>query len=238
MTVTLLTDTWPTEVTLLLVTFVLTGLIGLERQFRQKSSGFRTHVLVGMGAATFTLVSGLGFSTVLGEEVVLDPSRIAAQIVSGIGFLGAGVIFLRRDLVVGLTTAATIWVTAAVGMAAGAGMIVLASALTALDLLCLMVLAPLMRRIPTEDRRSVLRIVYEDGRGVLRQLLTDATEAGFTASIVSTSRHRSGSEMLVEMDVRFQGRPPVQRLIPQLDDVDGVRSIRFRDAEDAGDGDL
>src|SRR5699024_11583974 len=90
-----------TELQLLLLAFVLCALIGLERQFRQKAAGFRTHVLVGTGAAAFTLVSAFGFSTVLSDEVVLDPSRIAAQIVSGIGFLGAGVIFTRRDVVRG-----------------------------------------------------------------------------------------------------------------------------------------
>lgn len=229
---TLVTSTWPTEVTLLLISFVLCGLIGLERQFRQKSSGFRTHVLVGMGSTTFTLVSGLGFSTVLGDDVTLDPSRIAAQIVSGIGFLGAGVIFTRRNIVVGLTTAATVWVTAAVGMAAGAGMIILATALTVLNLLSLIVLAPLMRRIPNQDRRQVLRVSYEDGRGTLRGLLREATEEGFTASILSTDRERIEGTDMVQMDVRFVGRPPLHLLVPQLSEVDGVRSIRFRDAEE------
>ena len=109
------------ELLLLLMAFVLSMIIGIERQMRQKSAGMRTHTLVGTGAALFTLVSGFGFSSVLGEYVNLDPSRIAAQIVSGVGFLGAGVNFMRRDVVRGLTTAATIWMTAAIGMACGAG---------------------------------------------------------------------------------------------------------------------
>ena len=108
-------DTTLVEIELLLASFLLCSLIGIERQLRQKAAGFRTHVLVGMGSCAFTLVSVFGFSAVLGEDVVLDPSRIAAQIVSGIGFLGAGVIFKGRNVVRGLTTAATIWVAAAVG---------------------------------------------------------------------------------------------------------------------------
>jgi len=230
-----LTETWPTEVTLLLIAFVLCGLIGLERQFRQKSSGFRTHVLVGMGAATFTLVSGMGFTTLLGEDVTLDPSRIAAQIVSGIGFLGAGVIFTRRNIVVGLTTAATIWVTAAVGMAAGAGMVVLAVTLTALDLLCLIVLAPLMRKIPTQDRRRVLRVRYEDGRGTLSNMLRIASDEGFTASILSTEREKVDGVGIVDMEVRFVGRPPLRHLMPHLQEIDGLRSVRFRDDDEEDD---
>ena len=102
------------------VALLLSGAIGLEREIRQKDAGMRTHILVGVGAALFMLVSKYGFTDVLEKGlIVLDPSRMAAQIVSGIGFLGAGLIFVRRDAVRGLTTAAAIWVTAAVGSAAG-----------------------------------------------------------------------------------------------------------------------
>ena len=104
---------------------------GLEREIRQKSAGLRTHTLVGVGAALFVLISKYGFTDVLVPgEVILDPSRVAAQIVSGIGFLGAGLIFVRRDSVRGLTTAASIWVTAAIGAACGAGLPWLAAATT------------------------------------------------------------------------------------------------------------
>jgi len=97
--------------------------IGLEREIRQKNAGLRTHTLVGVGAALFVLISKYGFTDVLEPGlVVLDPSRMAAQIVSGVGFLGAGLIFVRRDSVRGLTTAASIWVTAVIGAASGAGL--------------------------------------------------------------------------------------------------------------------
>jgi putative Mg2+ transporter-C (MgtC) family protein len=109
------------------VALLLSAAIGLERDIRQKDAGLRTHTLVGIGAALFVLISKYGFTDVLERGlVVLDPSRVAAQIVSGIGFLGAGLIFVRRDAVRGLTTAASVWVTAAVGSAAGAGLLVLA----------------------------------------------------------------------------------------------------------------
>src|SRR6478609_1597471 len=104
----------------------LSAAIGLERELSQKSAGLRTYTLVGLGSALFMIISKYGFYDVLGEDVVLDPSRVAAQIVSGIGFIGAGLIFVRRDSVRGLTTAAGVWLTAAVGAAAGAGMPVLA----------------------------------------------------------------------------------------------------------------
>ncbi len=107
--------------------FVLTALIGLEREIRQKSAGLRTYTLVGVAAALFLLISKYGFNDVLSPgRVMLDPSRVAAQIVTGIGFLGAGVIFVRSDVVKGLTTAATIWLATAIGMACGAGLLLLA----------------------------------------------------------------------------------------------------------------
>lgn len=115
----------------LVLAFVLSALVGMEREFRQKSAGLRTYTLVGVASALFMLVSKYGFNNILDAgRVVLDPSRIAAQVVSGIGFIGGGVIFMRRDIVRGLTTAASVWLTAALGMACGAGLITLAVATT------------------------------------------------------------------------------------------------------------
>jgi putative Mg2+ transporter-C (MgtC) family protein len=101
---------------------LLTAIIGIEREARAKSAGVRTHTLVGFGSAVFMVVSKYGFADVLPlDHIALDPSRVAAQIVSGIGFIGGGLIFVQRSSVVrGLTTAATIWLAAAVGMACGA----------------------------------------------------------------------------------------------------------------------
>ena len=102
---------------------ILGGLIGLERQMRAKEAGLRTHILVGIGSAMFMLVSKYGFADMLSSDhVALDPSRIAAQVVSGMGFLGAGTIMIQKQVVKGLTTAAGLWVTAAIGLVIGSGM--------------------------------------------------------------------------------------------------------------------
>lgn len=222
------------EAQLLLITFVLCALIGLERQIRQKSAGFRTHVLVGLGSCAFTLVSAYGFSAVLADDVTLDPSRIAAQIVSGIGFLGAGVIFKGRNVVRGLTTAATIWVAAAVGMAAGAGMLSLAILLTFLHLLTLFAIAPLVRRLPDQDRHRILRVRYVDGAGVLRDLLAASTAMGFTSSVLKSRRlETEDGRNCVEMDVRFHGRTAVRDLIPEFMEINGVQRVSLRIDHDA-----
>jgi len=180
----------------------------------------------------FTLVSGFGFSAVLGTEVNLDPSRIAAQIVSGVGFLGAGVIFMRRDVVRGLTTAATIWMTAAIGMACGAGMPVLAVAATVLHLVAVGPFARLARFLPSPDRRRIVTVRYDDGAGVLRSILATATSMGFEASVLGTEVHRDGARPQVRAAMRFSGRAPLQNLVLALDDLDGVTGVRLRNDDD------
>src|ERR1035441_2914074 len=103
--------------------FFLSALIGLEREIRHKSAGLRTYTVVCTSAALFVLISKYVFTDVLiADRIVLDPSRVAAQIVSGIGFIGAGLIFVGQDRVRGLTTAATVWLVTGVGMACGAGL--------------------------------------------------------------------------------------------------------------------
>ena len=116
----------PHQFALVGLAFALCTLIGWERQYFHKAAGIRTHALVGLGSSVFTLISVEGFVYLAEYQVTRDPSRIAAQIVSGIGFLGAGVIFVNRDVVRGLTTAASIWLAAAIGMACGAGLLPLA----------------------------------------------------------------------------------------------------------------
>jgi putative Mg2+ transporter-C (MgtC) family protein len=115
---------WEDVLLRIVVAAVLTGAIGMERELRERAAGLRTHMLVGVGSALFTIVSAYAwgefrFSTA--EGIVFDPTRIAAQIVTGIGFLGAGAIIRQGLSVRGLTTAAGLWVVAAIGMAAGAG---------------------------------------------------------------------------------------------------------------------
>jgi putative Mg2+ transporter-C (MgtC) family protein len=129
--------------------FLLSALIGLERELRHKSAGLRTYTVVGTTAALFLLVSKYGFTDVLAPGlVVLDPSRVAAQIVTGIGFIGAGLIFVREDRVNGLTTAATIWLVTGVGMACGAGLLLLAAAVTAAYFVIAFVFPRLIRLLP------------------------------------------------------------------------------------------
>lgn len=225
---------------------VLSAVIGVEREFRQKNAGLRTHTLVGLGAALFMLVSKYGFNDVLhAQEIVLDPSRVAAQIVSGIGFIGAGLIFVRKDSVRGLTTAASIWLVAAVGAAAGAGLVILAAVATAGYLVFIAgAFRVLGRYLPKSPSGvSELRVRYLDGRGVLRQLLQTATARGFIIDELSAEPLASRTllesnardvEPLVEVRLLVHGKSPVNELADALSNVDNVASVLVGD-EIAGD---
>ncbi|MFC0864961.1 MgtC/SapB family protein [Sphaerimonospora cavernae] len=178
------------EVVKLGLAFVLSALIGLEREWRNKSAGLRTHTLVGVGAALFMLVSKYGFGDVITSElVVLDPSRMAAQIVSGIGFIGGGVIFVRRDAVRGLTTAAVVWVVAAVGAAAGAGLPILATGVAVGHFLVVFGLTPIANRLPRPARLPFqLRLTYLEISEALPEVLETCRRRKFTVSDVSVER--------------------------------------------------
>lgn len=136
------------QIGVLLLAFVLSSIVGLEREWRDKSAGLRIYSSVGTSAALLTLVSKYGFTDVLVTgQVETDPARVAAQIVTGVGFLGAGLILTRHGTVRGLTTAATMWETAAIGMAAGAGLWLLALAVTVLHIISALGYDVLAKRI-------------------------------------------------------------------------------------------
>ena len=214
---------------------------------QQKSAGLRTHTLVGVGAALFMLISKYGFSDVLAPgQVVLDPSRMAAQIVTGVGFLGAGIIFVRHDSVRGLTTAASIWVTAAIGACAGAGLPILASVTTAVYLVVAVVYPVITQRLPRSSTAiSVLRVRYPEDRGILRSLLEVATDFGFAIDQVSTETlgrsgsdehttgHDGGTRHEVEVTMHLHGRASVNHLAAAFSEIDEVEAVVAGDVNNA-----
>lgn len=223
----LLPDSLLTEVLLLICAFVLSAVIGVEREVRQKSAGVRTHILVGMGSALFTLVSAYGFSHLLGDAVMLDPSRIAAQIVSGIGFIGAGVIFVRQNIISGLTTAASIWVTAAVGMACGAGMPVIAALTVLLYVVAVTLVTAMVRKLPQHGYARLYSLRYADGHGILRDILSTASDLGYEAAL-SHAKRQGDDNPVVEATMRFTRRQQSadEELFRRLSEIDGVHEVR------------
>ena len=132
----------------LLVAGILGAIIGLDREYRAKEAGYRTHFLVSLGSALIMIVSQYGFQEIIKENsVTLDPSRVAAQVVSGIGFIGAGTIILQKQIVRGLTTAAGIWATAGIPVPVGAGMYTIGIATTVLTLIGLELLSYIFKSV-------------------------------------------------------------------------------------------
>jgi putative Mg2+ transporter-C (MgtC) family protein len=157
----------------LLVAAVLGSLIGVERERLLWAAGIRTHMLVCVGACLFMIVSAYGFGSVLGPNVVLDPSRVAAQVVSGIGFLGAGAILARGEIIKGLTTAASIWTVAAIGLAVGGGLYFAAGVSTIVILVILAGVKPLEELY--RARNQSCRLVIEAAHGTLTPDLVKRT---------------------------------------------------------------
>jgi putative Mg2+ transporter-C (MgtC) family protein len=209
---------------------VLTSLIGLEREWRHKPAGLRTHTLVGVGAALFVLVSKYGFDDAAGSNV--DSSRVAAQIVTGIGFIGGGLIFVHGDAVRGLTTAAIVWMTAAIGMACGAGLALVALVATAGHFLVVLVYPRLLAALPRSRHVSFdLRVVYEEGRGILSAILAESTRRGFAIVQVATHQleHDIRGVSAVAVTLELQGQPAVDPLAVALSDFDGVFEVTTTD---------
>lgn len=169
--------------------------IGLDREYRVKDAGFRTHFLVAMGSALMMIVSQYGFSDILSAvpEVKLDPSRIAAQVVSGIGFIGAGTIIIHRQLVRGLTTAASLWASAGIGLASGAGMYLVAGAATVLTLIGLEGLNLVFRRL---GQRRIMLVFSAADRNVLNEAFNRLKSEDYTVLSYEVTAERSGEGML------------------------------------------
>lgn len=211
----------------LLLALVLSSLIGLEREVRMKSAGLRTHALVGTAAALIIIVSKYGFGDVIARyEIVLDPSRVAAQIVSGIGFIGGGLIFVQRDVVRGLTTAAVIWLTAAVGMACGSGLPLLAIFVTAAHFLVVYGFAPLERRMLSESADLV--IAYVPGKGAIQEIVQLCTGRGYVIQDLTIRNDKSGAEgeaQAIQLQVRGR-RGGLTALLVAIGDVKGVTAVQ------------
>lgn len=211
----------------LLVALILGGAIGLERERQERAAGLRTVTMVSLGSCLFTLLSLDAF-----RASNTDPSRVAAQIVTGIGFLGAGTIFLRRDLVRGLTTAATVWATAAIGMAAATGQFFAAFFTTLLILTVLMVLKPIELRIfkrPEEASVSFLITRRTEGIEPVRAALS---RVGAVAQSVRYEEV-SATEDRVSLELDVPPGCTASDLLRQLRTIEGVHQVAVsREAED------
>jgi putative Mg2+ transporter-C (MgtC) family protein len=207
--------------------------VGFEREIHGHPAGLRTHMLVAVGSALFTVMSAYGFSGVAGNiagTAPIDPTRIAAQIVSGIGFLGAGAILKDGIVIRGLTTAASLWATAAVGMAAGAGEYVISVVGTTVILVSLWPINALAQRLHGSEIPAVQLRLAMDRLEVLGQVTGVLVSHRLEIGQISTQQLGKNS---YRVDVQVRGRTPsvISAAIAAVDDLAGVDIISSSQAD-------
>jgi len=218
---------WELTLRLAVATF-LGGLIGLERERLDRAAGLRTHALVSVGSALFTIVSIYGFPAFPGGEGSLDPSRVAAQIVSGIGFLGAGIIIFRDNTVRGLTTAATIWSVAGIGMASGGGLFAAAILGTGFMLLIQAGLKPVERKVFAKHARQHRVVMTVDHGEDALQGIQFATATTPVRLHSLQFDHTSDSDVdTVELTLITDSQQEVLDLVQRLRTVESVHAISY-----------
>jgi len=206
----------------LVIAALLGSVIGADRERLAWAPGLRTHMLVCVGACLFMIVSAFGFADILGaSHVILDPSRIAAQVVSGIGFLGAGTILMRGEVVRGLTTAASLWSVAAIGLAVGGGLYAEAVAATLVIMVILTGIKPLEERFQQRHKSHELVIEAEPGRMTLpaleaalgyraRRITRYVATPGEDGDRVAVTLARLGPREVDEVEAQLRGLPGVR----------------------------
>jgi putative Mg2+ transporter-C (MgtC) family protein len=221
---------FPTILLRLGVAALLGAIIGLEREQRVRGAGMRTLALVSLGSALFTIVSAYGFLDLLAiPHVTLDPTRIASYIVAGIGFLGAGTIFLSRtsERVRGLTTAASIWVIAAIGIACGAGMLLEATATTVIMLIVLVLLRFVERAIVPRRIAGTYHL-HLNVTSITGQLIASIYEIcpRNSVTIQKLSLQSEPEGEVIELICRAPGEGAIAKAIGELRALPGVNAIQ------------
>ena len=218
----------PSEIAIRLAAAALLGaVVGLERERLEWAAGLRTHMLVCVGSALVMLVSMYGFAEVQNDaHISFDPSRVAAQVISGIGFLGAGtILFLRQEVIRGLTTAASLWTIAAVGLAVGGGMYVAAIATTLAALVILALVKPLEQRFFKRGGSRLITVLIDEGAPLLAQVEAVIGRTG--ANIVQLRLVRGGGHDALHFAFeRHVPKATLLQVMAELRAIEGVQEIR------------
>jgi putative Mg2+ transporter-C (MgtC) family protein len=227
----MLTDPWYIDnwnITLRLALSVLIGgLIGFERERNNHAAGLRTHILVCLGSTLIMLLSMYGFSDFAKlDNVRLDPARLAAQVISGIGFLGAGTILYTGKTITGLTTAASLWVVAAIGLTIGAGFYYASALACVFALLSLWVLNLAEKKYFDEKKPHILRIRAVGRAGLLTSLSTRLTEKGHDIKKLSMEEDNKGLEaVVITLSVRMAKGTSLTAIVEELHLMEGVNAV-------------
>lgn len=210
----------------LFLSALLGSIIGIERERLDWVAGLRTHMLVSVGATVFMLVSAFGFSDVVGRSnVVLDPSRVAAQVVSGIGFLGAGTIIFRREIIRGLTTAASLWTVAAIGLSVGGGLYVAATCATGVVFIILVGVKPLERRLFADKRSRTITLQMDQEKVSLPIIESAIRQVDLQLLQILIQQGATIGNKQVQITLKRAKNEKIIKLIEKLQEMSGVIEV-------------
>lgn len=214
----------------LFLSAILGGLIGMDREKLEWAAGLRTHMLVCLGSTLAMIVSSFGFDDILGQSgVVLDPSRVASLVISGIGFIGAGtILFLKRRVIYGLTTAAGLWTVAAIGLAVGGGMYAAAVATTLITLLVLIGVKKIETKFFSNDKKDLsIRLHFQHAAISLKTVSEVLEEHGVSlGEITLTQQENAQDELEIVLD-KSADRKKIMAAIDQLKTLEGICQVNF-----------
>lgn len=219
------------EITIrLLLATLLGGLVGIEREQNNHPAGFRTHILVCVGSALIMLISMYGFESFIRDNpqinTIQDPARLAAQVVSGIGFLGAGTILVHGGTIRGLTTAASLWVVAGIGLALGAGFYFGAALATVLVLLSLVVLNKIEDTFIRKGNVHMLQLSVDDSPGRLGEIATKIGERQISIRRISIQETKESSgQVRVSVGVVLPNKTSLFEVVDELRTIEGIHDV-------------
>ena len=223
-----------TMVLRLIVAAILGGIVGMERGSGDRPAGFRTHILVCVGSALFMLVSIYGFddiapvTTNLEDDIGTrrDTARIAAQVVSGIGFLGAGTILHEGLTIKGLTTAASLWIVSAIGLAVGSGMYLLSTVATILTLMTLVTFRTWEKRFAgTRSERRFVRVVTRNTPGIITEITGYLSECGIRVKTLNVKSDNKNNNIILEIYLEIDKNIDMGEVADGIQNIDGVLAL-------------
>ena len=223
-----------TMVLRLIVAAILGGIVGMERGSGDRPAGFRTHILVCVGSALFMLVSIYGFddiapvTTNLEDDIGTrrDTARIAAQVVSGIGFLGAGTILHEGFTIKGLTTAASLWIVSAIGLAVGSGMYLLSTVATMLTMLTLVTFRTWEKRFAgNRSERRFIRVVTRNTPGIITEITGYLAECGIKVKTLNVKSDNKNNNIILEIYLKIDKNIDMGMVADGIQNIDGVLTL-------------
>jgi len=218
---------WTEMLIRLALAAILGASVGLERERKERAAGLRTHMMVCIGSALAMLVSAYGFADVLGApNVSLDPSRVAAQVISGIGFIGGGtILFLRQNIVKGLTTASGLWTVAAIGLAAGGGMYLAAFVTTLFAIFILWMLHPVERRFSRRFQTKAMRLTVDDKNKSVEIINRVIQNDNFEVLSCNVDKHEN--DYYVTFKFKNLDKKELKAMVSEFQSDPGIKEINW-----------